>query len=75
MKTLTLTAAMMGAALFVAASSFAQTAQATKQRTQEGAPAISDPCSLPWNANPTADPDCKRHTQNLVPTSGMQAPK
>lgn len=71
MNKLTLTATMMAAGLLMAATSFAQTSGVKKQPTQEGAPAISEPCARPFNANPAGDPDCKQHTQNLTPTSAQ----
>lgn len=69
MQILNYTAALLSVGLLMAAPSYAQTAQAHKQRTQEGAPAFSEPCALPFNANPAADPDCRQHTQNLMPSS------
>jgi hypothetical protein len=66
-----LSAALMAAGLLLASPAFAQTAPATKQPTQEGAPAHPEPCSPVENANPAADPDCpqyKQRTQNLVPS-------
>ena len=37
-----------------------------------GFAAFSEHCSLPYNANPAADPDCnKQRTQSLVPSSNQ----
>jgi hypothetical protein len=70
MQILNLSAALLSVGLLMAGSAFAQTAATQKQHTQEGAPAISEPCSLPFNANPGADPDCKYRTQNVSPVPG-----
>lgn len=70
-----LSAALMAAGLLLASPAFAQTTSATKQPTQEGAPAHAEPCTTVENANPAADPDCpqyKQRTQNLSP-SPLQA--
>lgn len=48
---------------------FAQSA-ALKQRTQDGGPTVII-CGLPYNANPTADPDCRWQFQNLNPASAQ----
>jgi hypothetical protein len=73
MNFMNFSAALMTVGLLVAAPAFAQTptAPVQKQPTQEGAPAYSEHCSLPYNANPAADPDCKQRTQNLVPSSNQ----
>jgi len=65
-----LAAALMSAGLLIAAPAFAQTSAAQKQPTQEGGSTYT-PCSQPYNANPTADPNCKQRTQNLSPSSGQ----
>ena len=67
-----LSAALMAAGFLIAAPAFAQTSPASKQPTQEGGPSMPMPCGLPYNANPSADPDCKQRTQNLSP-SPLQA--
>jgi hypothetical protein len=72
MNTRYLSAALMVAGLLVTAPAFAQTAPAQKQPTQEGGSTYPEHCSLAFNANPGADPDCKQRTQNLVP-SPLQA--
>jgi hypothetical protein len=72
MQILNLSAALLSVGLLMAGPTFAQTAQPQKQPTQEGAPAYSEHCSLPFNANPAADPDCnKQRTQSLVPSSNQ----
>ncbi|MGA3002000.1 MAG: hypothetical protein ABSE20_09745 [Acetobacteraceae bacterium] len=68
MQVLNFSAVLLSVGLLMAAPAFAQTAQVQKQPTQEGAPAFSEHCSLPYNANPAADPDCKQHTQNVSPS-------
>jgi len=74
MQIMKFSAALLSVGLLMAAPSFAQSVQAKKQHTQEGgAPAISEPCALPYNADPAADPDCTQHTQNLVPSVGQDS--
>jgi hypothetical protein len=68
MNVLDFGAALMSVGLLMAAPAFAQTTPAQKQRTQEGAGYLFE-CSKPYNANPANDPDCKRLTQNLAPSS------
>jgi hypothetical protein len=68
MNTRYLSAALMAAGLLITAPAFAQTTQAQKQPTQEGGSTYPEHCSLPYNANPSADPDCKQRTQNLMPS-------
>jgi hypothetical protein len=68
-----LSAALMAAGLLVTAPTFAQTAPAQKQPTQEGGSTYPEHCSLAYNANPSADPDCKQRTQNLVPSPRQAA--
>jgi hypothetical protein len=72
MNTRYLIASLMAAGLLVTAPAFAQTAPAQKQPTQEGGSTYPEHCSLPYNANPSADPDCKQRTQNSMP-SPLQA--
>jgi hypothetical protein len=65
-------AALLSAGLLMAAPAFAQsTTPAQKQPTQEGGSFSPLPCGEPYNANPSADPDCKQRTQNLVPSAGQ----
>jgi hypothetical protein len=70
----TLTAIMLAAGLLAAAPVLAQntTTTAQKQHTQEGGASFAPlPCAQPFNANPSADPDCgnKQHTQSMTPSS------
>jgi hypothetical protein len=67
MNTRYLSAALMAAGLLIAAPGFAQTSSAQKQPTQEGG-GFETPCSLPWHADASADPNCKQQTQNLTPS-------
>ena len=67
MKIPHLSAVSMAAGLIFAGVAFAETPPAQKQRTQEGG-ASDAPCALPFNANPSADPDCKQRTQNMTPS-------
>jgi hypothetical protein len=69
----TLSAAMLGAGLLVAAPAFAQMSPAQKQPTQGGGPSARLPCGLPYNADSGRDPDCKQRTQNLTPSSAHTA--
>jgi hypothetical protein len=71
MQILNFSAALLSAGLLMAAPAFAQTTQPQKQPTQEGGSSYPEHCSLPYNANPAADPDCKQRTQNLVPSSNQ----
>jgi hypothetical protein len=67
-----LATALMSVGLLLAAPAFAQSPMAQKQHTQEGGSTAPEECSLPYNADPAADPDCRQHTQNLIP-SPLQA--
>ena len=75
MNLVNFSAALMSVGLLIAAPAFAQTGQAQKQPTQEGAPAYPVNCSLSFNANPSGDPNCKQRTQNLTPSPGQSADK
>ena len=71
-KTRTLSATLMTVGLLIAAPAFAQTTPAQKQPTQEGGGSSLDTeCYKPYNASPSADPNCKQRTQNLTPSSGQ----
>jgi hypothetical protein len=76
MRALNLSGVVMAAALLLSAQALAQSQKqptqegapsmptaggtpAYKQPTQ-GAPSMPMPCGLPYNANPGADPDCKK---------------
>jgi hypothetical protein len=74
MTVLSFSAALLSFGLLVTAPAFAQTTSAQKQPTQEGGDgSAAAPCGLPYNANPSADPDCKQRTQNLTPAPGQAA--
>lgn len=73
MNLMNVSAALMSLGLLIAAPAFAQTTQAKKQHTEEGAPAFGIDCSSVYNANPAGDPNCKQHTQDMVPPAGQPA--
>ena len=68
MNTHSLSATLMALGLLTAAPAFAQTTPAQKQPTQEGGTGDETPCSLPWHANASADPNCRQQTQSLTPS-------
>jgi hypothetical protein len=63
-----LSSGFLAVSLLVTTAAMAQTPTAQKQPTQEGGSTYPEHCSLAYNANPSADPDCKQRTQNLVPS-------
>jgi hypothetical protein len=74
MNMLNLSSVLLAAGFLMAAPAFAQTTPAQKQPTQEGGSSFAPlPCGLPFNANSSADPNCKQRTQNLTPTPGQAA--
>jgi hypothetical protein len=73
MQVLNLSAALLSFGLLMTAPVFAQSTPAQKQPTQEGGSAYPEHCSLPYNADPAADPDCKQRTQNLIPSPNQSA--
>jgi hypothetical protein len=71
MNMLNLSAVLLAAGFLMAAPAFAQTTPAQKQPAQEGGSSFAPlPCGPPFNANSSADPNCKQRTQNLTPSSG-----
>jgi hypothetical protein len=76
MRALNLVTGFMVAGLFAAAPAVAQSGseQGGKQRTQEGGGSTHEPCSLPYNANPSADPNCRQGAHNLTPSPMRGSP-
>jgi hypothetical protein len=70
-----LAAALMTATgLLIAVPAFAQTAPSQGQTTApKKQPTQYAPCGATYNANPTADSNCRQQTQSLVPSATQGA--
>jgi hypothetical protein len=75
MLTKRLAAALMTATgLLIAVPAFAQTTPSTGQTTApKKQPTQYAPCGPTYNANPSADTNCKQHTQSLTPSATQGA--
>jgi hypothetical protein len=75
MHTKRLAAALMTATgLLIAVPAFAQTTPSQSQTTApKKQPTQYAPCGTTYNGNPSADTNCRQHTQSLVPSATQGA--